>query len=460
MEHNYNNNSGSGGYLLWILAVVLFLGNTALFTGAFSDIPLLYILTISGDVLVVGAIIKGITDKLSHDTSSQSMTDDQSSMQQDEHYSMQQDEPQNTYTDPPKTTSSTNDKRKLNRMKAKYRVQDIPLVVNSVDPLQKEMEAYQCVEILQSVNKVYNTRNDYIKKMMSIKEEIDEILSCPECSTDAERIRFIENNKEILQHKKEEYTDISKKIKNVRVVLLAKEKSAFNKLLSALSDVSSSEKSNSKSKVALSTFMKLSSDIPGDLFISEQAPIELDYGAYKFFLLPDIVLAYDKENTFVTALEPMALIITFENKKKNVYMHYNYSWYYSDSVVADDSKLIEEGPVRTSWLHERKDGGPDMRYSHNPMYKYRTDTYAYSYFSIQIGQYKAEYSLSKANLSDKNRPIVQEYCSVMHELNVIPSLLRLIESAAKKRDMAHLLSEQYESVSKNIICKVSLEEIQ
>ena len=96
-----------------------------------------------------------------------------------------------------------------------------------------------------------------------------------------------------------------------------------------------------------------------------------------------------------------------------------------------------------------------MRYSYNPRYESRTDTYAYSDFSIQIGQYKAEYSISKANLSNKLKPMVKDYCSVMHELNAAPSLLRLLESVSKKREAASLLSEKYESISKNIICKVS-----
>ena len=246
-------------------------------------------------------------------------------------------------------------------------------------------------------------------------------------------------------------------MKKVKVVLLSKEKTAFNRLFTALSELDSSAKSEGGSGVALSSFVKLRSNIPGDLFASEQAPLELDYGAYKFFLLPDVVLAYDKANTFVTAFEPMALIITVRDQKKNIYMRKNSgsAWSYTDSVIARDSALVSEGYTRTSWLHERKSGGPDLRYSYNPRYESRTDTYAHSVFSIQIGQYKAEYSISKANLSNKLKPMVKDYCSVMHELNAAPSLLRLLESVSKKRDAAGLLSEKYESISKNTIYKVS-----
>jgi len=450
MARNYSsNNSGGGGCLLWIIGILLLGGNIALFDGSFDEMPLLCVLAIIADIFIVGAIIKAIADRPSKSNTSQTSSNQPIS---------QQPSTRSVPPSVPKTTPVVNeDNSKLNQLKSKYRVPNIPSVATAIDPLQKEMESYQCIEVLQNVNKAISRRRDCAKKMKSIKDEIDGILACPGCGTDRERLKFIKNNEDALQQKKNEYAAISAEIKKVKVVLLSKEKTAFNRLFTALAEITSSEKAESGSGVALSSFVKLRSNIPGDLFASEQAPIELDYGAYKFFLLPDVVLAYDKANSFVTAFEPMALIITVRDQKKNIYMRKNSgsAWSYTDSVIARDSALVSEGYTRTSWLHERKSGGPDLRYSYNPRYESRTDTYAHSVFSIQIGQYKAEYSISKANLSNKLRPMVKDYCSVMHELNAAPSLLRLLESVSKKREAASLLSEKYESISKNIICKVS-----
>lgn len=450
MARNYSsNNSGGGGCLLWIIGILLLGGNISLFDGSFDEMPLLCVLAIIADIFIVGAIIKAIADRPSKSNTSQTSSNQPIS---------QQPSTRSVPPSVPKTTPVVNeDNSKLNQLKSKYRVPNIPSVATAIDPLQKEMESYQCIEVLQNVNKAISRRRDCAKKMKSIKDEIDGILACPGCGTDRERLKFIKNNEDALQQKKNEYAAISAEIKKVKVVLLSKEKTAFNRLFTALAEITSSEKAESGSGVALSSFVKLRSNIPGDLFASEQAPIELDYGAYKFFLLPDVVLAYDKANSFVTAFEPMALIITVRDQKKNIYMRKNSggAWSYTDSVIARDSALVSEGYTRTSWLHERKSGGPDLRYSYNPRYESRTDTYAHSVFSIQIGQYKAEYSISKANLSNKLRPMVKDYCSVMHELNAAPSLLRLLESVSKKREAASLLSEKYESISKNIICKVS-----
>lgn len=454
MARNYSsNNGGDGGCLLWIIGGILLLaGNGALFDGSFDEMPLLCILAIVGDIFIIGAIIKAIADRPSKSTPSQASSNPPISQQYDT---------KSMPSSAPRPAPAVNeDKSKLNQLKSQYRVPIVPSVATSVDPLQKEMESYQCIEVLQNVNKAISRRRDCAKKMKFIKEEIDGILACPGCSTDRERLEYIKSNEQTLQQKKDEYTIASKEMKKVQVVLLSKEITAFNRLSTALAEIISSEKSTSGSGVALSSFIKLRSSIPGDLFVSEQAPIELDYGAYKFFLLTDVVLAYDKENSFVAAFEPMALIITIRDQKKSVYLRKNSesSWSSTDSVIARDSALVSEGYARTSWLHEKKSGGPDLRYSYNPRYESRTDTYAYSYFSIQIGQNKAEYSISKANLSNRLKPMLKDYCSVMHELNAAPSLLRLLESVSKRRDAARLLSEKYESVSKNIICKVSLED--
>lgn len=450
MARNYSSNSSGGsGCLLWVAGILLIGGNVALFDGSFDEMPLLCVLAVIADIFIIGSIIKAIADRPSKSNPSQTSSNQSTS---------QQSSTRSVPPSAPKTTAVVNeDNSKLNQLKPKYRVPNAPSIATAVDPLQKEMESFQCIEVLQNVNKAISRRRAYAKKMNSIKEEIDGILACSGCGTDMERLKFIKNNEDTLQRKKNEYTAISAEMKNVKVVLLSKERMIFNRLSTALIEIASSEKSLSESGVALSSFIKLRSSIPGDLFSSEQSPIELNYGTYKFFLLPDVVLAYDKANTFVTAFEPMALIITVRDQKKSVYMQKNSgsAWSYTDPVIAGDSALVSEGYTRTSWLHERKSGGPDLRYSYNPRYESRTDTYAYSDFSIQIGRYKSEYSISKANLSNKLKPMVKDYCSVMHELNAVPSLLRLLESVSKKREAASLLSEKYESVSKNIICKVS-----
>ena len=169
-----------------------------------------------------------------------------------------------------------------------------------------------------------------------------------------------------------------------------------------------------------------------------------------------MILVYDKAGVFATALEPMAMVITSKTEQKNVSMSrdgYSGTWRHSDSIIGDDSMLMREGSVTTTWLHTKKDGGPDRRYSHNPMYQYRSNVYQYSVVTIQIGQYKAEYSISAGNISAKIKSMVREYTSIMHELNATPSLLRLLEATSKKKGNAQELYTLYEKSNPNFICK-------
>ena len=458
MEHNYRGNNSEGdGCLICILVMLIgalwIVGNVALFGGFFDGLAILIIFAIMADMFILCSFIEAIFKRPSKNNLTQESSNQPA---------LQQPDTESVLSSASRTTHIENgeNSRLLSRLKSQYSVPNVFVVAIAVDPLQNEMEAYQCVEVLKDVNRAISRRRDCAKKMKSIKEEIDRILACPGCGTVRERLKYIKSNEDILQQKKDEYFDVDTEMKEAKVVLLSKEKNIFNRLSAAFDEINSSEKSASASGVAFSSFIKLRSSILGDIFVSEQAPIELDYGTYKFFLLPDVVLVYGTANNFVTALEPMTLIITIKEQKKSVYFQRKGedAWAYTDSIIAGDSVLLEEGSARTSWLHERKNGGPDLRYSYNPRYESRTDICAYSDFSIQIGRYKAEYSISKGNLSSKFKPVMKDYCSIMHGGNVVPSLLRLLESVSKKREAASLLAEKYESVSKNIICKVSWED--
>ena len=250
---------------MWIIWIVLIIGNLALFSGSFEDLPLLSILAIVGDLYFIYAFIKGIADSPSKNTRSQVSNSQPTSQQVG-----MKSTPPSTQRTPPVVNEDNN--FKLNQLKFQYRVPNVPSVSTAIDPLQKEMESYQCIEVLQNVNKVISRRRNYAKKMKSIKEEIDGILACPGCSTDRERLKYIKNNEDTLQQKKNEYVVISTEMKSVKVVLLSKEKTAFNRLSTALAEITSSEKSTSGSGVTLSSFVKLKSNIPGTFLLLSRLP--------------------------------------------------------------------------------------------------------------------------------------------------------------------------------------------
>lgn len=446
------NNSGGGGCLTWVVVGAVVIGNLLLFTGSLSgdlaDNSIAWILAIVAVIADIALICFGI--------SSAAKRREQRSLEQEVNTRSMPAQAAPRQSQQP-TAPAQSDNSKLGQLMTKYAVPAAPVIPTTVDPLQKDMESYQSLAVLQTVNRIINLRRDLIKELIEKKKGIDYLLSCPGCTSDREKIKFLNANEKELSQKKNEYLDILNRINSKKVTFLAKESQTFSQIRGIFSEIAASQKIIGEAGVAYKDCVRLNSSLPGDLFESKQNPIELNFGTYRFFMLPDVVLAYNNSGEFVTAFEPMALIIRIEDKRKNVYASNmgGRGWSYRDNVIASDSSLVSQGNVRTGWLHEKKSGGPDLRYSfaNNPRYDSRTDTYSYTEVSIQIGHYKAVYSASKGALAAKAKPSIRNYCAIAHKLNVVPSLLRLLESTSKKQELAKELYVEYVRDCKDIICK-------
>lgn len=96
-----------------------------------------------------------------------------------------------------------------------------------------------------------------------------------------------------------------------------------------------------------------------------------------------MILVFDWNGRFSTALDPTAINISVERRTANVYVSNNSSSI-SHKYVDTDSKKIQEGQTTSRWLYSNKDGSPDMRRTHNPLIQSRTDIYEYGEVTIDI----------------------------------------------------------------------------
>ena len=452
------SSGGSGCFVLGIIALVLLYGNVALFTGSASDSPILAIIAVLGDLFLIGMIIKSFSDRSSSNnntTSSPQSTPSTQTRSIPSYQSNQANSVSNTIAKPA-VSPVQEDRSKLGRLKERYNTPALPSVPMINDPLQKSMEAYQCRAVLQVTNKVINQRKNGINKLRNLKKDLESMLSCPGCSSDRERIKFLNEHKDNLEAKRIEYLKIFNALSSNKVRLLTKKDDrAFGQLRTVFAEISKSQKITGDEKTPYNSFATLNSSLPGDLFDAAQSPIELNFGWYHFYLLPEVILVFNKDAKFITAIEPMALIISIQDCSKDVYAsNRSYrGWTFTDNIIASDSTFKSHGETRTSWLHEKKNGGPDLRYSDNPMYQYRTETYSYTAVKFQICSYHASFSASKGQLASKLRPLFRDYCSKTHGVNVIPSLLRLLEATSKDKASAETLSKNFESTCSDMICK-------
>ena len=353
---------------------------------------------------------------------------------------------------------SNGDKLAVQAFLEKYLVDEFAFPDLKADPLHQQMETYRCLEVLQAVNRLQSDRVDTIRQMNICKKDIDEILSCPGSTGEQDQLQYLRDHEESLKCKLAAYNAGQQKLLRQRIHLIAKHGKAFSDLKQAVSLIKNSKKIEcAAADISFDSFAELSAALPGDLFSSDVRPIVLNFGAYRFCILPDVILAYDKADAFVTALEPMAMVITSAEKPKSVTVTksgYSGSWIHRDPVIAEDSVKISEGTIHTSWRYQKKNGGPDLRYRNNPMLQTRTDEYRYGTVAFRIGPYAAVYSFSACNHVGRVKQLSREYTSIMHEPNGVPALLRLLESSAKKKSIAQGLSATYEQADTESFCKM------
>lgn len=440
MARRRNSNSGGGGII--VLALVIGIA-------AYAGIALLVIAAVGGIIYLIGKAISS-----SSASGNASSGHDAPQTRSTNETSLPVSANSSAVSTAVRANKTTEEIRTIMR---KYQLDACPFPSTQVDPLQKEMSSYQCIEVLQSVNRLLGERTDSIKRLNELKAEIDQILTCPNCDGEKERLKYLRENDSLLQKKLDEHRTIMSGMRSNKVSLLNKHNLAFSNIKSAIQQIISCKKISSRSGVDFGSFITLNSTLPGDMFSTPTSPIEMNFGAYRFFLLPEVILAFDKKGLFVTAFEPIAMIITSRDLQKDVYVSktgYSGSWSFYDSLISDDSVKVSEGIPRTSWLHEKKNGGPDLRYSNNPMTQRRTDVYRYGEVSFQMGQYKAEYSFSSGSIAAKVKSLVRDYTAIIHTPNAAPSFLRLLERTCKKKELAKELSNNYERMNDNIICKV------
>ncbi len=443
-----NHEDDRAGCATWIgfysiLSLIFFI----IFHDSIGEHPMWFILCVIGVIYFIYVITKGKSNSKQQASNVRSTS------------SPQVITPNRSNTSLQETSSSNSIFYELNKLIKDYRLPEVQTNLVLVDPLHLSMKTYHSNDVLIKVRKVVALRKNYLNELNSLKIESDNILACPECNSDNIKLSYIKNRENKLREYKTSYQELSSKIQKIHISLLSSGNKAFDCFKSAINEICSSKKAFSQSEVSLQTFIKLKSSIPGDMFVSNSTPIEFNFGAYKFYTLPDVVLAFNKENIFVTAFEPSALHIQFDDKRKNAIMKKDYQnkWTTDDAIISDDSVLLSEGMVRASWLHEKVSGGPDLRYSYNPMFETRSDTYSYTNFSLRIGQYKAVYSLSKGGISKEMQNKVRDYCFIIRGGNTIPSLLTLLEKAALKKEESYLLSEKYEKTYNDMICKITQE---
>lgn len=113
--------------------------------------------------------------------------------------------------------------------------------------------------------------------------------------------------------------------------------------------------------------------------------------------------------------------------------------------VGTDSKCIDKGEERHTWLHTCKDGSMDLRYRNNYRINYRYDTMEYGRIRFSVADFMEEFKFSaeQAVLAAEKAAEENEKYKVTQESNNESSVINLLQLLEPSSKSARKLEERY-----------------
>lgn len=398
-----NNKSNGSGCLTTILAFSIFAGNIFLFGGDFENNWIAIIMVIIGiiaDIALVGYIIFAC---------------------------IKNSERRQAERENQRISGVT---QKVDELIAHY----APRKIISLQKVQQPNIENALVnkEVVFTVNQYKDNLRDIASKCNDIDQATNRILSCVGCSNVDEKLNHLNNKTDELQHLKAESDLLHREMVKQKIKLLNEEgnllffvKKSFVALLSSNKCVL--EELNLKEFIC--------DDIPSDLelFDYKYAPATLRLGGYYYCLFSNVILVFDAKGIFATAIDPTALAIKVERVQVDVWIRNN--TFPTHKYIDVDSKCVEQGQTRRTWVHTCRDGSPDLRYSYNPSIEYRTDKYEYGQITISILDNQIQFALSSDVATNALERVSQEYIHKYNNRhNPLPEFFNLLYRTSEDGD--------------------------
>ena len=406
------NNKGSGsGCLMGILVFSALAGNIFLFSGDLSsggDLEgnsiaiIMVLIAIIADIAIIGYIISACI---------------KSSERRQEEKEKQ------------RISEIT---QKVNELIARYSP-------NKMVSLQKAQQANIDValvnkEVVFTVNQYKDSLSDMISKCNAIDQTIKHILSCVGCCNIDEKMNHLTKNADELQRLKSESDELHNEIAKQKIKLLNEDGNLLFLVKKSFTALLSSKKCVLEG-YTLKDLICEEKPVDLELFDYKYAPAILHIDKYYYCLFSNVILVFDSNGIFSSAIDPSALSIKAERLTADVWINNN--TLPAHQYIDVDSKCIEQGTTRHTWVHTCRDGSPDLRYSYNPRIEYRTDKYEYGKVAIAVLGTTVSFCLSSEVAIKALERVSREYirkCNNRH--NPIPEFLNLLKRTSEGSDQS------------------------
>ena len=281
-------------------------------------------------------------------------------------------------------------KNRISQIADRYKPKEI-LWVPMGDPISIKPELIN-QDVVVSVRQYKRNISDLIGRYRKIGSCISGVMECSGIESLEHQFEYLRMNESKLSQLKCESDQIYRDIISRKVQLLNEDTYVLNVLHKAFDLLKASKKCISD-KMNISDFIVDKKPEELGIFSYQCDPIVLCVNSVYFCLFSRVILVFDANGRFSTALDPTAISISVTRRTDSVYISGSTNSIYH-KYIDTDSKKVQEGQTTSHWLYSNKDGSPDLRRSHNPLIQSRTDVYEYGVVTISVAGTSIAFTVS------------------------------------------------------------------
>lgn len=299
-------------------------------------------------------------------------------------------------------------------------------------------------EVVFCVKTYIREAEEQEQKIIELRSKIQEILYCNGYVTDERKLEYLKVKEPELRTLKEELLDAQKPQDNRKIVLNETTSQELEDIRNSIVESGKSQKVRNMGNLDWKTVTEVSMPIEMKYFRSQTKPVMLHLMDYCFCIFSKTILVFTLEGRFVTALQRSCFRVNVQRDRERAYFNLE-TQSYSSNAVGTDSKCIDKGEERHTWLHTCKDGSMDLRYRNNYRINYRYDTMEYGRIRFSVADFTEEFKLSaeQAILAAEKAAEENEKYKVTRESNNESSVINLLQLLEPSSKSARELEERY-----------------
>ena len=299
-------------------------------------------------------------------------------------------------------------------------------------------------EVVFCVKTYIREAEEQEQKIIELRAKIQKILNYNNYVTGEQNLEYLKQKEPELRVLKDELLDAQKPQDNRKIVLNETTSQELEDIRNSIVESGKSQKVRNMGNLDWKTVTEVSMPVELKYFRSQTKPVMLHLMDYCFCIFSKTILVFTLEGRFVTALQRSCFRVNVQRDRERAYFNLE-TQSYSSNAVGTDSKCIDKGEERHTWLHTCKDGSMDLRYRNNYRINYRYDTMEYGRIRFSVADFTEEFKFSaeQAILAAEKAAEENEKYKVTRESNNESSVINLLQLLEPSSKSERELEERY-----------------